>query len=146
LYSFQGVKLSPAPHLNLEEELKLHTVLREAIDKKMIESAHDCADGGLFITLLESAMNHDLGFDVDYDTSVRKDAFLFGEAQGRVVVSVHAGEEKKFEEFLFKQGQTFSKLGSTNASGDLSFGGKSFGNMKQYKERFMNSLEERLLS
>ncbi len=146
LYSFQGVKLSPAPQLNLEEELKLHTVLREAIDKKMIESAHDCADGGLFITLLESAMNHDLGFDVDYDTSVRKDAFLFGEAQGRVVVSVHAGEEKKFEEFLFKQGQTFSKLGSTNASGDLSFGGKSFGNMKQYKERFMNSLEERLLS
>ncbi len=46
------------------------------IKKGVLTSAHDCADGGLFITLLESAMFKNLGFDVVTDSAIRKDALF----------------------------------------------------------------------
>jgi len=68
-----------------------------AIKAGMISSAHDCADGGLFITLLESAMPNGLGFEISSDNKIRKDAFLFGESQSRVVISVAPGKENELK-------------------------------------------------
>ena len=65
---------------------KLALIIKEGL----IESAHDVSEGGLFITLLESSFRNNLGFDVvASDYRIRKDAFWFGEAQSRVVVSVN---------------------------------------------------------
>ena len=91
-----GIKRSPAPYFNLSEECALQTVVGELITRELIESAHDVSLGGLFVTLLESSMQHELGFDITSDAEYRLDAFLFGEAQGRVVVSVSAEKESPF--------------------------------------------------
>ena len=100
LYSYCGVKASPAPYFNLEEEYALHRTVEELIKRKMIVSAHDVSDGGVFIALAESAMAGNLGFSIHSDAKTRKDAFLFGESQGRVVVSVNPSIHEQFENFL----------------------------------------------
>src|SRR3546814_10676115 len=99
LSSFLNIRKSPAPYFDLEKEYAMHQVLKQLIREKLIVSAHDVSDGGLYITLLESAMPNDFGFAIDTDSEIRKDAFLFGESQGRVVVSVKpANQEARSEE------------------------------------------------
>src|SRR5688572_5960380 len=62
LHRILDVKFSPAPHFDLDEEYALQKKLSEAFHKKMIRSAHDVSEGGLFITLCESSFNRELGF------------------------------------------------------------------------------------
>lgn len=88
LYSYCKVKASPAPYFNLEEEFLMQEAIKNLIRKNLIASAHDVSDGGLFVTLAESAISGNLGFAVSSPSNIRKDAFLFGEGQGRVLVSV----------------------------------------------------------
>lgn len=85
LYSWHKIKESPAPAFNLDTEYALLEVLLKLTKTKFVESLHDVSDGGLYITLLESAMPNKLGFDITTAAEIRRDAFLFGEAQSRVV-------------------------------------------------------------
>ncbi|MCO4749803.1 MAG: phosphoribosylformylglycinamidine synthase subunit PurL, partial [Flavobacteriales bacterium] len=85
LVKLHGVEASPAPFFNLDEEKALQSQLNMLIRKDVIQSAHDVTEGGLFITLLESAMDNDLGFDMTTASEFREDAYLFGEAQSRIV-------------------------------------------------------------
>jgi phosphoribosylformylglycinamidine (FGAM) synthase-like enzyme len=75
-------------------------VVKKAIGRKLVESVHDVSDGGVFANLLESAMPRGLGFEVVSNPNIRKDAWLFGEAQSRVVVSVRTEQVAAFERFL----------------------------------------------
>jgi len=93
LASIAGVDRSPAPHFNLEAEGKVQGCVQKAIDRGCIQAAHDVADGGLFVSLLEMAMPNGLGFDVVTDDDIRLDAFLFGEGQGRIVVSCEENQQ-----------------------------------------------------
>ena len=106
-----GVQYSPAPYFKIEDELELQETIRMLIREKMIDSAHDVSDGGLFVTLLESAMPHDMGFDISTDENFRKDAFLFGECQSRVVVSIHPDKQNDFIELMLERTIDFNLLG-----------------------------------
>ncbi len=106
LYSYCKVKESPAPMFDLDYEYSVHQTLKMLITNKLIQSAHDISDGGLFVALAESAMHKGLGFNVLTSPVYRKDAFLFGESQSRVVVSVKPEDKATFEkscktDFLF---------------------------------------------
>jgi len=111
LYSYCRVKLSPTPAFNLDREYQLQQSIKQLIAEKIIQSAHDVADGGLYIALLESAMPNNLGFAIKTDGAFRKDAYLFGESQSRVVVSVSADKQKVFEETLAGAQTSFTALG-----------------------------------
>jgi phosphoribosylformylglycinamidine synthase len=143
LAHFKKVAQSPAPYFNLDEEHQLHKTVLNAINSGLIQSAHDVSEGGLMTCLLESAMPNDLAFVVDSNKSklLRTDAFLFGEAQGRVVVSVSAQNEAAFEALV--QTVPFEKLG-TVSKGNIQVNQHSFGNISLYKNIFENSLEEKL--
>ena len=78
------VKLSPTPYFDLKEEAALQNNVANIIERKLVQSVHDISEGGLFITLLESAMTDNFGFDVIMPAGFRKDAYWFGEAQSRV--------------------------------------------------------------
>jgi len=117
LYSYVGIKGSPAPTFDLDEEYKLQESIKALIKAKAIESAHDVADGGLFITLAESAMVNKFGFDITSDNSVRKDAFLFGESQSRVVVSVKDEKRNDFLNSIKNSGLSVSELGKVTTGG-----------------------------
>lgn len=96
LTSIHGIKRSPAPHFNLDDEAKVQACVKDLIKNNFINAAHDVSDGGLFVTLLEMAMPRKLGFDIVTDSEIRLDAFLFGESQSRVVVSVVEDYQDEF--------------------------------------------------
>ncbi|MFN4147218.1 MAG: phosphoribosylformylglycinamidine synthase subunit PurL [Runella sp.] len=100
LYSYKGIKASPAPAFNLEEELELQKAVLKLIRGQMIQSAHDVSDGGLFVALAESAMPRGLGFEVVSMPGFRQDAFWFGESQSRVVVSVSPQKQGEFQKMI----------------------------------------------
>jgi phosphoribosylformylglycinamidine synthase len=139
LYSWHKVSLSPAPHLNLEEELYLHKTLAGLIEHELIRSAHDISDGGLFVALAESGFVNSLGFDISSDETVRKDAFLFGEAQSRVIVSVSPEIEDDFIEFLALTEQDFQLLGEVTA-GSISIDNEDFGNIQTFYHAYETCL------
>lgn len=140
LYSFCKIKNSPAPYFDLDTEYQMQKAITSLIRSRTIQSAHDVSDGGLFMTLLESAMIKDLGFDITSDASVRKDAFLFGEAQSRVVVSVSADKVQELESTLAKMSVAFKKLGVVKGN-DLVIDGKNYGSVAEYKHSFDTSIE-----
>jgi len=143
LASFHGVKESPAPNFDLDVEYELQQTIIKLIRAGVVESVHDIADGGLFITLLESAMYKNLGFDITSCCEVRADALLFGEAPSRVVVSVCETTEGKFLDLLKNSHTPFMLLGHV-IKGDIRIDDTSFGNIAEYKELYDNSLAEKL--
>lgn len=140
LYSYHKIKNSPAPYFNLDTEYKVQQAITALIRAGLLNSAHDLSDGGLFMSLLESAMVNDLGFEISSDASVRKDAFLFGEAQSRVIVSVSAAKATALEAELKKQGVAFSKLGTVKGKAVV-VDGVNYGALSDYKKSFDTSLE-----
>ena len=139
LASFHNVTAAPAPYFDLEKEYDMHQVVKQLIKEKLIQSAHDVADGGLYIALLESAMPNLLGFAIESEDDIRKDAFLFGEAQGRVVVSVKLEQQEAFIELLATSTTEFSLLG-TVTSGALLVDEESFGTIKEANAVYQNVL------
>mgnify|MGYP001283754407 CR=1 FL=1 len=96
VYALKKIRYSNCPHFDLQEELQLQQLLQRLIQARLIQSAHDVSEGGLWITLLESAMAGQLGMQVFTDPAVRRDAFWFGESQSRVVVTVKPEDEPYF--------------------------------------------------
>ena len=85
-----NVEFSPAPYFELEEEFSLQQKITELINKKLIQSAHDVSEGGLFVTFVKVVLIVNLDLHVETKDDLREDAYLFGEGQSRVVVSVKA--------------------------------------------------------
>jgi len=139
LYSYHRVKKSPAPKFDLDFEVKLSKLLQILAAKKLVKSMHDVSDGGLYITLLESAMPNNLGFDITTASEFRTDAFLFGESQGRVVVSMNEDQEDEFVDFMMKEKFPFSLLGHVT-KGELRIDDESFGFIKDAKELYDNTI------
>lgn len=143
LYSYHKVKNTPAPFFNLDEEFEVQKAVKAIIKEKVIQSAHDCADGGLFITLLESSMTNELGFDISSDADIRKDAFLFGEAQSRVIVSVKKSDEDKFIDLMMASRAEFEYLGDVKGK-EMIIDDESFGTVAEAKDLFDSALGELL--
>lgn len=137
LHKIRGIEFSPHPYFNLDEEFRLHQTVSKLISGRMIESAHDISEGGLFVTLAESAFNRSLGFEVEQNnSSARKDAFWFGEAQGRVVVTIKPETMEHFETFL---NIPFEKLG-TVISGEIIIDKNKWGNINEWSEKYDNAI------
>ncbi|HIG32255.1 MAG TPA: phosphoribosylformylglycinamidine synthase subunit PurL [Flavobacteriales bacterium] len=144
LASYHSVKESSAPKFDLDVEYDMQQTIIQLIRAGVIESAHDVADGGLFITLLESSFTNNLGFEIVSSSAVREDAFLFGEAPSRVVVSVTETGEDAFLD-SFKTSKTpFMLLGHVT-QGRVVVDDIDFGNIKEYKTIYNNSLAEKLM-
>lgn len=138
----KGVEQSPAPHFDLEAEAQLQGVLLDLIAEGNIQSAHDISDGGLFISLLESAMPRGLGFSMESDPDIRKDAFFFGEGQGRVVVSVNAEQKLAFLAYMAEEDFPCRLLGRVTAEAELQIDGASWGSLNEYRSIYQGKLEQ----
>ena len=140
LHKIIGIEFSPAPYFDIEEEFEVQHEIKKMIDKKMVNSAHDVSEGGLFITLIESCFNRDLGFDIKQtDKTIRPDAYWFGEAQSRVVVTVSKENRNDFILLLEKLETTVTYLG-TVTSGAVKINGEDWGNIIFWKEKYDNAI------
>ncbi|MGV6862247.1 MAG: phosphoribosylformylglycinamidine synthase subunit PurL [Putridiphycobacter sp.] len=143
LISYHGIKESGAPYFDLDKEFALQETIKNIIDKGLINAAHDCADGGLFVTLTEMGMPNGLGFDIVSDSDVREDAFLFGEAQSRVVVTVSEEQEDEFLEEMMKQNVPYTLLGHVT-KGKMCVDDEHYGFVNELKDVYDNALENAL--
>ena len=141
LAKIHEVEFSPSPYFELEEEFSLQKKVAELINKKLIQSAHDISEGGLFITLCESGFNRELGFTVETKDNIREDAYLFGESQSRIVVSVKAGLIEKVENAL---GDFPHERIGLVTSGEMLVNGDFWGTIDWWQEEYDTSIENYL--
>jgi phosphoribosylformylglycinamidine synthase len=141
LYSCLGVKNSPAPFFDIDEELKLHDCIKALIRNSFISSAHDVSDGGLFVTLCEMGLPNSLGFDIVTDSEIRRDAFLFGESQSRVAVTVVEDYEDEFLDYLGESDVQVMLLGHVT-KGRITIDEENFGFIEDYRALYEKSIAE----
>jgi phosphoribosylformylglycinamidine synthase len=143
LYSYRKVKASPAPHFDLPTEQLVQKGILGLIEGKLIQSAHDVSDGGVLVTLAESAFPRGLGFDVKSDAGIRQDAMWFGEAQSRVIVSVAPAKKAAFEAHLAGLGIKSSQLGTVKGT-DMVVDGQVVSSLAKASGSYFTSLETAL--
>jgi len=120
-----GMKIGPSPHVELELEVEVQSVVRDLIRGGLVKSAHDCSEGGLAVALAECCFNPGglLGADVNLencggsragcagDTPASTEAALFNESQSRIVISIAPTNLRRAMSFLRKRSVPFEQLG-----------------------------------
>jgi phosphoribosylformylglycinamidine synthase len=125
-----GLKIGPRPHVDLAHEIKVQNAVLDLIRKGLVQSAHDCSEGGLAVTLAESCFNPKRLFGAKIDCNRRPvgDAraeetnppgashseaatVLFNESQSRIVISVRPEELDNAIALLRERNVPFQQLG-----------------------------------
>lgn len=145
LSSIHGVKLSPAPSFDLEKEFEMQETVQTLISRNLINAAHDISDGGLFVTLVEMGFPRGLGFDIETDMDIRTDAFLFGEGQGRVVVTLPEDKRDAFNDFKKTSATQIILLGHVT-KGKMQIDLQAFGFIDEARDIYMNALGAKIES
>ncbi len=143
LHKLRKTEYSPAPYFDLDEELKLQQFVSAIIKEKRIQSAHDISEGGLAVTLLESGFHGNVGFKVSAEALIRKDAYWFGEAQGRVVVSCEKQQAESLRQKANEEGIEITELG-TVTNGYILVNEEQWGSITDWKEKYDTAIEKLL--
>jgi phosphoribosylformylglycinamidine synthase len=144
LHKIKNVEFSPAPYFEIDEEYNVQQFISSIIKEKLIQSAHDISEGGLIVTLLEKGFNRDLGFDVNVDTTgFRNDAYWFGEAQSRVVVTCSKQKAESLKHKAESLNIAFTELGSVTSSA-IKVNGENWGSISEWKEKYDTAIEKLL--
>jgi phosphoribosylformylglycinamidine synthase subunit PurL len=107
-----------APMVSLEMERRLQAALLDSIAHGVLRSAHDVSDGGMLIALAESALFGGRGLRCPNVVGpVSREAFYFGESQGRVIVSVEPRRVPDLQQLMSHQHIPVHALGVVG--GDL---------------------------
>ncbi len=123
---YHGIADSQLPDFDINEEIKIQGAINKLNELKLIDSASPVGKGGLFFTLLRAAIPNELGFDITTAAENRIDAFLFGEAMGRILVEVKAENEDQFVDVLTELKVPFFTLGHIT-KGEIRIDDKSMG-------------------
>jgi phosphoribosylformylglycinamidine synthase len=101
--------------LDLEVERRVQAAVRAAIGAGLVTAAHDCAEGGVAVTLAEAAVTGamPIGCEVDVAGGGRADLTLFGEGPSRVVVTVAPKRARGFEALMAESAIPWRWIGVT---------------------------------
>jgi phosphoribosylformylglycinamidine synthase len=117
LHVMHGLIRGVPPALDLNREKALQQLLVEAAAAGLIQSAHDCAEGGIAVTTAESCFDTGLGAAVNLPTVVASNRFeeiatLFGESASRVLVSVRPDQVAELQARARAAGVPAAQIGS----------------------------------
>jgi phosphoribosylformylglycinamidine synthase len=101
------------PRLDPQTEQSVHRLCLDLIRKRLIQSAHDCSEGGLAVALAESCMTGPklVGAAIELNGDMRADALLFGESQSRIVISFSEEQLPSIESLVKQASVPFVVLG-----------------------------------
>ena len=108
-----GVVAGRPPALDLATERALQELLAAAAAETLLASAHDCADGGLAVSLAECAIGSGNGFAVAVPGDLPAHVTLFSESAARAVISVEPADEERVVELAAAHGVPIARLGET---------------------------------
>jgi phosphoribosylformylglycinamidine synthase subunit PurL len=144
------------PFLNLETEKTLHDFVLKVIHEGLVQSAHDCSDGGLAVALAECCVSGPDGkrgtvVKLSLD-SLRRDGLLFGESQSRIILSIKPDKVESILNRARDTGIPASHIGAVGGDRfviDVEKGRWSEGcridlPLEQVSDRWGNAIEELL--
>jgi len=89
------------PKVDFELERSISAICQEAISKGWLNSAHDLSEGGMAVALAESCLSNGFGASISLEIgNLRWDELLFGEAAGKILVSIAAENRDDWQSFL----------------------------------------------
>ncbi|MBW4664878.1 MAG: phosphoribosylformylglycinamidine synthase subunit PurL [Chroococcus sp. CMT-3BRIN-NPC107] len=152
LATIHGLVAGKPPQVNFDLERRVQKACREGISKGWIHSAHDSAEGGIAISLAESCIAGNLGAQVQLQSSTyRTDEVLFGEATGRILVSVSPAQASEWEAYLQTQLENnWQKIGVVISNSSLRVSTTDHrrtlidASIKEMGNAFYNAVEHRL--
>ena len=114
-----GLKMGDSPRIDLEREKAVQRTCLEAIKAGLINSAHDCSEGGLAVTLAECCIlnsSQKIGAIIDllpshFPFSLGTDGLFFGETQSRIVVSCRPEDFNQIRDLAHRNKAPLAKLG-----------------------------------
>ena len=121
LYVTADLVAGHPPRVDLEGERALQQAVLMMIHERLLNSAHDCSEGGLAATLTECALGDGedpLGVDVELDDELRPVVALFGESQGRIVVSCDPARTDEVIRMADRHGVPARRIGSVTGAGE----------------------------
>jgi phosphoribosylformylglycinamidine synthase len=128
------------PEIDLDKEKILQDTNRELINKELINSANDCSDGGLLVTLLEKCFLGGKGFEFTINLNNNNlIPTLFGEVNSRIVISISSNNEKKLLNHLDQSSLPYIKIGKVK-SDDFIITQKFSLNLASMKDKWLNKL------
>jgi len=113
------------PEVDASRNLTMYRALTSAMADTLVSSAHDCSDGGLAVALAECCFGADTGARIDlaplWDDCDTLDKWgaLFGESQGRILVSVKQGNREEFQSAM--KGNACHYIGTITDGDDIHF-------------------------
>ena len=117
LKTIHGLVQGQPPDLDLGKERSLIALLTRAAAAGLLQSAHDCSDGGIAVTLAECAFDtQEIGLTVDLPQAGDDASTLFGESASRAVVSVTAANLQALLQLAAGLGVPAQAIGRTGGS------------------------------
>ena len=102
------------PELDLEDEASLQKTVIELAYQGLVDSVHDCSDGGLAVALAEKAFPRGVGARVNLaGTGLSKEFVLFGEDASRIVISCDPANVARIKQLATDFGVTAETIGET---------------------------------
>ena len=102
------------PSLEIEKEAALQKAILKMIDEGLVESAKDCTEGGLAVTLAESAFTAGIGAKVELESKGLVPEFvLFGEDASRILISCDPKYLERIQQLAVEYGLSVEQIGST---------------------------------
>ncbi len=102
------------PELDLEKEAALQKAVIELIQQGLIDSAHDCSDGGIAVALAEKALPKGVGAKVNINSNELSAEFaLFGEDASRIVISCDPANLPRIQQVAENHGISAEAIGET---------------------------------
>jgi phosphoribosylformylglycinamidine (FGAM) synthase-like enzyme len=136
------------PGLDLEKEATLQRALVAIIQAGLVESAHDCADGGLAVALVESALPAAVGLDVTLPKQkLALEFLLFAEDASRVVLSCDPRHLPRIQQVAEEYGVFADVLGETGSDRvEIAVDGQSVisASVQELREAYEGALERAL--
>ena len=104
------------PKVNLKNEKKIGDVIRDLININKLDTVHDISDGGFLIALTEMSISGGIGVKIHLDEKDVSPKFLFGEDQGRYIISVPDELISDILRILESKNIFFQKIGKTSGT------------------------------
>ena len=131
------------PSIDLDIEVAVQKACRKLVSSGVVNSAHDCSDGGLAVALAECVLSGGLGAEITASTTGRWDAALFGEGQSRIVVSLSPDRLDDLDGICAAESVPYLVVGTVTGA-DLAFGDLLNLPVSQLSEVHVNGLSDAL--
>jgi len=136
LTEYHKIEANVSAYFNANEDAEFKKEVKRLVEAGIMQSYKEVGIGGLFVALFEAAAKREFGFDITLPIEFRRDAYLFGEAKSRAVVTIHERDHDKFLKLFDGSAVPHILLGHVTKN-ELRIDDESYGFMDELKVQWI---------